>query len=140
MLRALLPPWDTRADGDGYMSQRGVAAGLVAAAGAMALMLWRVGAAVTVAIFGLRYRFIGFMLHPIGYAVGASSAPYLLWSSLFVAWAAKSVVIRAGGPRAYHGARPAFLGLVLGDYLMAGLWTVVGIATGDGYNFLPTPT
>jgi len=98
------------------------------------------GAVVTVGIVALRHRFVGFQLHPIGYAVGASSAPYLLWSSLLLAWAVKSVVIRVGGPRAYHRARPGFLGLILGDYLMAGLWTVVGVATGDGYNFLPTPT
>lgn len=97
------------------------------------------GAAATVAMVGLRRRFVGFPLHPVGYAVGASSAPYFLWSSLLIAWCVKSLVIRIGGPKTYHEARPLFLGLVLGDYLMAGVWTVVGVATGEGYHFLPTP-
>ncbi|MBT7099602.1 hypothetical protein HN937_19665, partial [Candidatus Poribacteria bacterium] len=88
------------------------------------------GAVATVAMVGLRHRFVGFQLHPIGYAVGASSAPYFLWSSLFIAWGVKSLLIRIGGPKTYHEARPLFLGLVLGDYLMAGMWTVVGAATG----------
>jgi hypothetical protein len=98
------------------------------------------GAVATAGILALRYRFVAFQLHPIGYAVGASSAPYFLWSSLFLAWAAKSAIIRLGGPKAYHDARPLFVGLVLGDYLMAGVWTAVGLATGDGYNLLPIPT
>ncbi len=95
------------------------------------------GAAATAAMLLLRYQFVGFPLHPIGYAVGASSAPYVLWSSLFAAWAVKSLAIRLGGPKTYHAWRPLFFGLILGDYAAAGLLSALGFATGRGNNILP---
>jgi len=37
---------------------------------------------------------------------------------------------RYGGARGYRAARPFFLGLIFGDFLMLGLWTVITAATG----------
>ena len=68
---------------------------------------------------------------------GPSSAPYVLWSSLFAAWAVKSLAIRLGGPKTYHAWRPLFFGLILGDYAAAGLLSALGFASGRGNNILP---
>ena len=96
-----------------------------------------VGIGATAGMLLLRYRFVGFPLHPIGYAVGASSAPYVLWSSLFAAWAVKTLAIRLSGPKTYHAWRPLFYGLILGDFASAGALSILGFATGRGYNILP---
>lgn len=40
--------------------------------------------------------------------------------------------------RAYRRALPFFIGLILGDYVIASLWTSVGMALGiDMYRYFP---
>ncbi len=97
-----------------------------------------IGVVATVVMLAFRYRFAWFALHPIGYAVGCSSPSYYLWASVMIAWIVKSGVIRLGGPRVYGRGVPLFIGLIFGDYAMAGVWVVVGLITGQGYNILPT--
>ena len=48
-----------------------------------------VGLACTVALFALRLRFVGFPLHPIGYAISSSWAIHLIWFPLLIAWASR---------------------------------------------------
>jgi hypothetical protein len=38
--------------------------------------------------------------------------------------------LRYGGIKSYRAALPFFVGLILGDYLIASLWTLLGAATG----------
>jgi hypothetical protein len=80
----------------------------------------------------------GWTLHPIGFLGASVHAVHCMWFSLFLGWAAKSLISRYGGMKGYVSAMPFFLGLVVGDVLNATLWTVLGILTGTGYNILPT--
>jgi len=89
-----------------------------------------VGAAITLALAGLRSRFAGWPFHPVGFALGNSFEPDLLWCQFFVAWLCKVVTLRYGGIRAYRAALPFFIGLILGDYVIASLWTILGSLTG----------
>jgi hypothetical protein len=98
-----------------------------------------IGMMATGVMLFMRYRFVWWSLHPIGYAVGASYAPYYLWSSLFLGWLIKYVVIKLGGLRHYRSFMPFFLGLIFGDYIIAAVWIIVGLITGVGYHFLPVP-
>lgn len=100
------------------------------------LELTGVGALVTWALIGLRARFAGWLLHPIGYAMGPSWPMIQLWFSILVGWAAKWLLLRWGGMRLFRQARPFFLGLVVGEFLVAGLWIVVDSITGvRGHRF-----
>ena len=47
-------------------------------------------------------------------------------------------IVKYGGLRAYRQARPIFLGLVLGEMICAGIWAIIGMATGvsTGYRIL----
>src|SRR5207247_9361279 len=54
---------------------------------------------------------------------------YSVWFSFFPAWLCKLLVTRYGGLRGFLFLRPFFLGLVLGDCLMASFWALVGAAT-----------
>ncbi len=97
-------------------------------------LLMGAGALVTVGLSVMRASFPGFILHPIGFAVGGVWLMNRLWFSVFLAWLIKSLVLRYGGARVYRKVVPFFLGLVLGTYTAAGLWFVVDLITGQTGN------
>ncbi|MFQ6039953.1 MAG: DUF6785 family protein [Candidatus Poribacteria bacterium] len=85
----------------------------------------------------MRYRFLWWPLHPIGYVVGVTYAPFHLWFSILAGWVIKVCVLKFGGLGAYRRYRPFFLGLIVGEYFMAALWSFIGVFTGIGYWGLP---
>jgi hypothetical protein len=87
------------------------------------------GAFFTALLIWMRARFLWFPLHPIAFAFAGSYAMYTVWFSFLLGWLFKLEVTRYGGLRGYLLFRPFFLGLVLGDCLMASFWGVVGAAT-----------
>lgn len=72
----------------------------------------------TLVLGALRDRYLGFPLHPIGYAFAQCYAMEYFWFVFLVTWVVKFVLIRYGGVKAYRAALPFFLGLILGDCLM----------------------
>ena len=54
----------------------------------------------------------------------------------FLGWFFKSLVVRYSGLKGYRRAKPIFLGVVLGEAFIAGVWAIVGLFSGKGYNFL----
>lgn len=82
-----------------------------------------VGLAVVSLLAMLRSRFVWWPLHPIGYAVGNTDAMNWIWFPTLVGWLAKRLILRYGGVQIYRAALPFFLGLVLGDYAISGLWS-----------------
>jgi len=92
--------------------------------------LWIAGGGLfTTLLFVLRARCLWFPLHPIGFAFAGSYAMYTVWFSFLLGWLAKLLITRYGGLRGYLHLRPLFLGMVLGDCLMASFWDLVGAAT-----------
>jgi hypothetical protein len=97
-------------------------------------LLMTLGAAVTIALGVLRSTFPWFSLHPIGFAVGSVWLMNQLWFSIFLAWLAKSLILRYGGPLIYKKVVPFFLGLALGQYTAAAFWFVVDLCNGKTGN------
>ena len=89
-----------------------------------------IGFAVTASLALLRRLFSHWPLHPIGFVVGTGFG-YKLWSSVLIAWAIKSTMLRYGGVRLYQMGLPAFLGLALGHLSMEALWAIVALAVGS---------
>jgi hypothetical protein len=87
-------------------------------------------AAVTWGLSWLRWRYEWWRLHPIGYILGNTIVVWFMWASVFLGSALSWLVVRYGGARGYRAARPFFLGLIFGDFLMLGLWTAVTAVTG----------
>lgn len=89
-----------------------------------------VGAGVTLLLAVAKARFVWWPFHPIGYALANSYAMEYFWSALCIGWMLKLLVVRYGGVRLYRQAGPFFLGVILGDYLVAALWSLIGWALG----------
>lgn len=75
----------------------------------------------------MRQVFLWWPLHPTGFALGVSYAMNYFWFCVFVAWLAKLCITRYGGMEAHKRAVPFFLGLVLGDYTIGALWSLLGL-------------
>ena len=85
----------------------------------------------------MRLRFIWWPAHPIGYVAFSKYHAHNLWFAIFLGWVMKLVVLRIGGVQLYRRLRPAFLGMIVGDSVMAAVFLVVGLVTGQGHSFLP---
>jgi len=86
------------------------------------------GVAFSLALLILRTTFIWWPLHPVGYAVSSSWSMNLLWMPMLIAWAIKLTILRYGGLRLYRQGLPFFLGLILGEYVAGGIWSLIGVA------------
>jgi len=99
---------------------------LVAGGGFYMLLTW------------LRQQFLWFPLHPLGYVAAAGYEPSRMWFPFLLGWVIKSVVIRYGSVDLYRRLRAPFLGLVLGEYSIAGVWIVFDWLTGTtGHRIFP---
>jgi hypothetical protein len=80
------------------------------------------GAAVVLALSGLRRRFLWWPLHPVGYMAANSWGMHWNWGSFTLGWLIKVLLLRYGGLRVFRAAVPFFIGLVVGDMLSEGIW------------------
>ena len=65
--------------------------------------------------------------HPIGLLLMNSWPLQVFWFSIFIGWCVKQILLRYGGVVLFRRARAFFIGLLVGEMLMAGLWLVVGL-------------
>lgn len=86
------------------------------------------GAAITLALAAMRARFASFPFCPAAYALNMSFANDFFWCDMFVAWLAKTLLLRYGGSKLYTAALPFFLGLILGDFVTGSVWSIIGAA------------
>jgi len=87
------------------------------------------GGVFTLVLSWARAHFMGFPLHPLGYAMACSYGS-LLWFPFLTVWCIKMPVIRYGGRELYRKLVPGFLGFALGHFVVAGIvWGLLG-ATG----------
>lgn len=77
----------------------------------------------------LRFRFVWWPFHPIGYAIAADWTTGLIWLPILIGWALKSLLIRYLGPKAYRNALPWALGLILGEFAVGGFWSLLAQLT-----------
>lgn len=85
-----------------------------------------VGLALSLLMFWLRLVFLRFPLNPVGLALaGTFGAP--IWFPVFLAWLAKTLILRLGGAHTYRHLTPVFLGVAMGHFLIAGgIWGLIG--------------
>lgn len=94
--------------------------------GASCAYLYGVG--FTLLLAALRTRFVWWPFHPAGYLVSGSFGLFRLWLPIFLTWLIKSLLLRYGGLSAYRKARPFFLGLIVGEFAVGYLRTLLDLA------------
>ena len=79
-------------------------------------------------LYTMRLRFIWWPFHPVGYVIGINGGSVdHYWFALILASTVKFFVLRHGGARAYRRFVPFFLGLILGDIVIACFWSIVSV-------------
>jgi len=84
----------------------------------------------TIFLMVMKRRFIWWPFHPAGYALGLSSGTVWIWSAVLAGWLIKAIILKFGGLKLYRKAGPFFFGIVLGDYVIGSLWSIIGTSLG----------
>lgn len=79
----------------------------------------------------MRYRFLWWPIHPLGFPIANTFAMRRSWFAIFLAWLFKSFIIKYGGERLFRTLRPLFLGLILGEFITDGIWLLIDLLTGS---------
>jgi hypothetical protein len=100
------------------------------AASPVTFVTMAVGAATVVFLLAMHRNFLWWPLHPIGYLMGASWPMINFWFPILLGWAAKSLIMRYGGARAYRYLIAGFVGFIFAEFTSAGVWVVVDFFAG----------
>jgi len=66
-------------------------------------------------------------LHPIGLLMVGGFYANVGWTSIFIGWVLKMLVLRYGGAGTYMKLRNLFIGLILGELFAAILWIIIPV-------------
>lgn len=100
------------------------------------------GMTFTLFLAAMRARFVWWPFHPAGYLVSGSFGLFRLWLPIFVSWLVKALILRYGGLRAYRQALFCAYGLILGEFSMGFLRSLLdllfnlGLPAGSGIGGL----
>jgi len=92
------------------------------------------GAMIMGALMWLQYRLVWWPFHPLGFPISCVFGK--MWFSVFVAWVLKGSVLKYGGLKLFERLKPFFLGLILGEAVLAGFWVIIDYCTGMQSNYL----
>jgi hypothetical protein len=92
--------------------------------------MWKgFGASFVILLSVLRARFVWWPIHPVAYPLSSPGwGSDYTWSSIFISWLAKFLILKYGGHRAHSKATYFFAGLILGDCIVGGAWDIIGVA------------
>jgi hypothetical protein len=80
-------------------------------------------------LMSMRYRFVWWQFHPIGYAIAADWTTGVIWMPLFIGWLIKVMVMRYAGPKAYRRGISFWLGVILGEFALGAFWSILAMIT-----------
>ena len=104
----------------------------------MGVLFMGIGFGVMGLLTYLRVKFFWLPLHPLGYVMASNQEMSDLWAPILICLFLKWVILKHGGIRSYRRAIPFFLGLVLGDFLMGSLWSLLNVLLNTTmYQFYP---
>ncbi|MFC1717320.1 DUF6785 family protein [Candidatus Poribacteria bacterium] len=96
-----------------------------------------VGFLTTLLLWFMRVRMFWWPFHPAGFAISSSWSMNVFWFSIFFSSVVKWIILKQGGLKMHRKAIPFFLGLVLGEFVIGSIWSLIGITTNRPmYRFL----
>jgi Family of unknown function (DUF6785)/Domain of unknown function (DUF6784) len=98
-----------------------------------------IGFAAATALIRARFLFLWWPFHVSGFALAqAGAAMPWVWFPILMGWSLKAVVLRFGGMRLFRQGVPVAMGFILGDIVVACLWSILGVVLDmDMYMFFP---
>ncbi len=87
------------------------------------------GLVITMTLESLRFRFPGFKLHPVGYALSMNFGVDYYWFGLMIALFVKSFVQRMAGLRGYRQLRYVAFGVLVAEYSAELIWAGYAMLT-----------
>jgi hypothetical protein len=105
-----------------------------------ARMHWMgVGFAIASLLIRARSLFLWWPFHPAGFALAqAGAAMQWVWFPTLIGWLLKALILRYGGIRLFRRGIPIFTGLLLGDIVIACIWSLIGVLLDTQmYMFFP---
>lgn len=89
-------------------------------------------------LFCMRHIFPWWPFHPAGYALAMAFGAEYYWSCLLIASILKWATLRYGGFKAYRYLLPLAFGIIIGEYLIGAMWSVISVHLGQCiYDFSP---
>jgi hypothetical protein len=89
------------------------------------LLFLGIGAVVMGGLTFMRYTFLWWPIHPLGYTVASTLPIQQAAFSIFLAWGIKMIINKVGGVSLYRKTLPLFLGIVLGHFFAAGIGNLI---------------
>ncbi len=90
-------------------------------------------AAVGICAF-LRLRFTWWPFHPLPLVLFGTWGLGRLYTSFLIGWVIKAAILRIGGGKVFIGSKPFFIGIIVGQVFMTGIWiainTIIYLRTG----------
>jgi len=78
----------------------------------------------------MRNRFIWWPLHPAGYAVSNSWGLDVTWFPILISCLLKFIILKYGGLKMHSRVMPFFAGLMLGEFVVGSIWSIIGSISG----------
>lgn len=95
------------------------------------------GLLATLFLWVMRMRMFWWPFHPAGFAISSSWSMNVFWFSIFFSSVVKWVILKQGGLKTHRKATPFFLGLILGEFVIGSIWSLIGVTINRPmYRFL----
>jgi hypothetical protein len=91
------------------------------------LLVFAIGAGITIGLVYLRTMFLWWPLHPIGFVLAIWEGVSAIWPSFMLAWVIKLLVYRYGGVVIAQRLKGFFMGLILGGIIVTTLFSLLGL-------------
>jgi len=91
------------------------------------------GAVLMLLFISARNYILWWPISPVGMAIGVPYPVFHTWFSVFIAWMIKAFIMKYGGTIIYNKAKEFFLGMVIGSFVTAGIWIIIGFLTNTQY-------
>jgi hypothetical protein len=104
----------------------------------LGILFTGVGFAFATFLAAMRKRFLWWQFHPLGYAMISDWATLSIWTCLLISSVLKWLILKYAGFRGYRRVVPFFLGVILGELVVGGLWSLTALWHGQPmYRFWP---
>ena len=84
-----------------------------------------IGAAAEWFLMMAQHRWHWWPVHPIGLVTSVGWLTQSIWFSAMICWLLKAIIVHVGGSKLFQQLKPFFLGLILGEVVVGGVWAVI---------------